>query len=600
MGGGLREGLSLVLLLAAGLVPRLAFVSVFPTVPISDFRGLVNFALAFADGTWIQGGRPWELYSPGLPAALSLVLRVSPLPPDDTARLATAIVCGLVPLLPFALWRGVLPLWVRLLAGGALALWPGQAVFSGVVAQDNWVLVPTVALGALMVRALSGGGRYPLAAGLLYGLGTAVRQEMLVALLPLFLGASLGPRDGGRWRGMATAAAVSAAALLGLASLRHAATGRFALTSEHSGLALLGAYVPGATANYWADPLPYIASVEPSLLPDRKRMQEAGFRLAAREALRRPRFHALRIASTVVKFSIDAEASNFYWSLGAAEVLPASHRVRADAFISRAVPWLRVELACLQALFLAALLVGVRHRNAPILLLTAAIVLKVGLHAVVVAQGRYFLAVIALEMLAISLGAWEAVRGRESRFAAAALALGTGGALLLFFAAPRLEAAVQARDVEGQRTYRFPLTEMYGAGTLDCVVGQGRLTDLTPITATLETPKTDPSPGERAEAVCTYTHKPGQPPVDLQVLDPYEPGGLPDRMRIEVRVQGVPTLLYDIAAEPGSRWLSVPLPASPGSHPAVRLTVLAVRPDPGAGWGRAARTTFRLTRREGS
>jgi hypothetical protein len=159
--GEILTGIALLLL---GLGIRVAFVTAFPTVPVSDFRGLVAFAQAFGDGTWITQGRPWELFSPGLPLALAPLLRLSPWPADDTARLATAIVCGLLPLLPFLLWRRVLPLGARAAAGFLLALWPGQVIFSGVVAQDDWVLLPTVALGALMVRALVAGRRYPLAA----------------------------------------------------------------------------------------------------------------------------------------------------------------------------------------------------------------------------------------------------------------------------------------------------------------------------------------------------------------------------------------------------------------------------------------------------
>ena len=43
-----------------------------------------------------------------------------------------------------------------------------------------------------------------------------------------------------------------------------------------------------------------------------------------------------------------------------------------------------------------------RHRA--ILTLCAAIALKVGIHAVTVSQGRYFLPVTAMEILAIALG----------------------------------------------------------------------------------------------------------------------------------------------------------------------------------------------------
>ncbi|HEX6900107.1 MAG TPA: hypothetical protein VF789_10355 [Thermoanaerobaculia bacterium] len=596
-GDARREALALVLLLTAGLLPRLAFVSAFPTVPVSDFHGLLEFALAFRDGAGLRRAGSWDFFNPGLPMVLSAILRISPLPPADTARLATAAACGLLPLLPFAIWRGALPLWVRLLAGGALALWPGQVVFSGVLAQDNWVLLPTVALGSLMVRALVLERSYPVASALLFGLGVAMRQEMLVALAPLALGAGLGPRRVWRWRSAAALAAVSLALLLGLAALRHAATGRFALTSEHGGLALLGAYVPGATADYWADPTPHIASAEPAILYDRAKMREAGFRLALQEALRRPGFHLQRIAAALIKFSIEGEGANFYWSLGSPEVLPASLRASADAFVRRAAAPLRWELGCILALSLASVVAGLWLRSAPILLLVLAIALKAGLHAVVVAQGRYFLAVTALEILAITVAAWEVTRQRKAKTAATALALGVAGALLLAWLGPRLEGSVRTRDLEEQRTYRFPLQEASGAGTLRCRMNHGHLAALSPVAAEIETRAVDPAPGDRAEMVCEIAAPAGAAPLLLQIQDPYETGGLPGRMLLMVTVDGAQALRHDLAAEPGSGWLDVPL-GTTGTYRTVRIAVVAVHPDPGAAWGRAARIPIRLARQE--
>ena len=206
--------------------------TLFPVRPVSDFEVLVGLARLMRDVSWTVPSWHWIYLSPGLPLALSFVLRLFPGPPEDVARLATAVVCGLVPLLPFALWRGVVSFRVRLLAGLLLALWPGQVFFSGVVAQDNWVLPPTVALACLATRALArraAAGR-PVLAGLLYALAVAMRQEMLVALLPLLLaGAGLGSREESREnRTLAQAALCALAAglpLLLLAIQRELATG---------------------------------------------------------------------------------------------------------------------------------------------------------------------------------------------------------------------------------------------------------------------------------------------------------------------------------------------------------------------------------------
>ena len=182
-----RETVALLLLLILGLAPRLIFVTRFPTIPVSDFKALIEFGQHLYDHgpvIWF-----WDYLNPGLALVLSGLFRIFPgADPWSVARLATAFACGLLPILPFLIWRGVLPFWVRLLAGASLALWPGQVFFSGVVAQDNWVLLPTVALAALAVRSLlSSEPARPVSAGLLFAAGVAMRQEMLIVLLPLVL-----------------------------------------------------------------------------------------------------------------------------------------------------------------------------------------------------------------------------------------------------------------------------------------------------------------------------------------------------------------------------------------------------------------------------
>jgi len=565
-----------------GLLPRLALVTAFPTVPVSDFRGIVDLALAVRDAGWTVPDRHWDLFSPGLPLLLSVLLRL-PGSPDALARFSTAIACGLLPLLPFRIWRGALPLWARALAGGLLALWPGQVLFSGVVAQDNWVLLPTVALGSLAVRSLvARDGGHPLAAGLLYGLGVALRQEMLVALLPLLLAAAgLGEPRGRRLRNLGLLLAATLLPLLLLAAHRSMATGRFALTSRHGSLAMLGAYVPGAAENGWTDPLPYIASVEPALMRNRRAMEEAGFRLTLAEVRRRPGFQALRIVDSVVRLFISGEAANLYWSLGSPDVLPPARRSAGAALAARAAPLLKLEMALLQGLFLAALVLGIARRNRAILVLAVAVLLKIALHAVLVAQGRYLLAATALEILAIALGAWEAARAGRGRLGAA-LAVGAAGALALAIATPRLDAAVRARDLDSQRLYRFPLE------SADCTVASGRLVSLVAGVATLEPFDRDPASGEVAAADCAL---PGvSPPLRLRLLDGYDPGGLPGRMLQRVLVDGREVLVHDLAAEPGGGWMDVPL----GAARAVRIEIVAVHPEPGSAWGKAASTQFKL------
>jgi hypothetical protein len=235
------------------------------------------------------------MFNPGVPLVLSGLFRIFPsIDPAAVARLATAVACGLLPVLPFLIWRGVLPLWLRLLAGASFALWLGQILFSGVVAQDNWVLLPSIALGALAVRSLlSGKPTRLVTAGLLYGAASLLRQEIPVALLPLFLAAT-GVNFQIRWQRAVAVGLAAALPLSAVAAYRYASTGRFALSQESAGMTILGSYIPGAASHGgWIDPSIYLASVRPDLLGDPQAMSAQASRLALQEALRRPGFHAI-------------------------------------------------------------------------------------------------------------------------------------------------------------------------------------------------------------------------------------------------------------------------------------------------------------------
>jgi hypothetical protein len=587
------------LLLVLGIAPRLAFVHFLPTLPVSDFRGIIDFALAFRDQSLTVGGYYWDVFNIGPPLALSLVFRVFRDSPETTARLATAVWCGLMPLLPFALWRGVLPLWVRGLAGAGLALWPGQVFFSGVVAQDNWLLPPTVALASLAARALLARKGYPVAAGLLYALAVAMRQEQLLVLFPPLLAAAGFLRREG-WKPLRLAACALAVGLpfLALCLQRLEATGRFGLSSGHAGYTILGTVVPGASVNYWSDPVSYVASVEPGLVRDRRRLFSESSRLAMAELRRRPGFHALRTLSAAVKFPIDSDADNLFWSTGAAGSLPPSHQSRGQKFAALAGPWLRRQSTAIVGLFLASLVLGAVRRNPAILVLSTAVFLKIGVHAVLVSQGRFYTPATALEILVIALGIWEASRSPNFKLPAVALAAGTAVAVGLALAGPPLVAHVRALDRDdAQRTYRFLLTVLGHQGALDCVVRRGRLTALGNSEAALEPLRPDPAPGETATAVCTLTGKGEPAPLVLQVQDTYAPGGLPGRMAQRVEVDGAEVLEHDLAAEPWTGWTNVPLgEVGAGTRKRVVVEVTALAPNPGAGWGPAANTWFRLAR----
>src|SRR5580700_532749 len=611
------EILAILLLLVLGLAPRLAFVSAFPTIPLSDANGLVMFGLNLRDSGLLSPIHFWEQFNPALPLVLCGWFHIfAHTDPGAVARLATACVCGLLPLLPFLIWRGVLPFWVRLAAGAVLGLWPGQVVFSGVVLQDNWVILPSVALGALAVRSLLSddrtGGKTTgttrlVAAGLLYAAGAAFRQEMLAVLLPLFLTA-VSPRvikppqalqDPLSWRRVAVAILAAGLPLLALAAYRDAATGHFALTTPHGGITVLGSYIPGSGVYGWTHPGAYIASVRPEMLRDRELYFSQSGGLALREALRRPVFHAARIVSSVGAIAVAGEAVSLDSSLSAPGVLPAALQDRGAALAMRLDQPLRFELAAIHVLFLAAIVVGVRRRNMAILVLALAVLLKYALHAVTVVFGRFFLVSTAWEILAIALAAYEismTLPGTR-RLAVRALAIGVAAVAGLLLFAPRLAAVVASHDLnDPQRTYRFQLEPPDGAAALACVVDRGLLyaLDWTRY-AMLRTRLVDPAPGDQAVAACELTGRGEPKPLMLQVLDSYAPGGFPDRIVQRVEVDGIEVFSHDIAQAPWSGWVDIPLGnVRMGTKRKVVVEVRAIRPDSGPGWGNAALTRFQL------
>jgi hypothetical protein len=463
-------------LLVLGMGVRLAFVLKFPTVAFSDFRALIDFGLAMRQGGWTVESWHWIQFNPGLGMALSLVFGLFP-DPEMAARHATAGLTGLLPLLPFFLWRGVVSLPWRFVTGLLLALWPGQIFFSGVVAQENWALVPAVALGALAVRVVRASGKpaHPLAAGLLLATSAAFRQEMLVVLLPAALAAAglLRRRQhAARLRRTAWLVVSAGVALLALALPRQAASGRFAITTEHGGLALLGSVVPGAAKAGWVDPRAYIAAREPELLENRTVARKAASRLALDEWKRRPAFHLLRSASVTGRLAVESDADSLFWSVGSPQALPAALRSSGAALYSRWFPRLRWELALIQGLFFASVVFALRRRDAAIL--AACVLLKFALQSVASPLGRLMFPATALELLAIGLGLSE-LATRRARLGYGLVAAAVAGGLLLVES--RLAALAVARDEPPPRVERFPL-EITGGGIARCEVDEGDVTSL--------------------------------------------------------------------------------------------------------------------------
>jgi hypothetical protein len=579
-----------------GVLPRMALIAVFPTQPISDFASLVHFALEleahpFAPNVW-----EWTSYSSGLPTVLSLLFRVTPFAPVPTARVATALLTGLTPILPFWIWRRIFPLRTRLVAASLLALWPGQILFSGVVAQDNWILPVAVALGALAVRSQVNGRSYSWQAGLLLAGGTALRQEMLIPLFPLALASALG-HSKGAWRRPTAIMILGAGSLLGLVAVhRGLATGRYTVFSEHGALAMLGTYAPGSGTNYWVDPTPFMAAEAPDLLESSGMSGARAIGLAWHEVLKRPIFHVVRMTAGSLNGLIRTGYATLYWSLTGPAVLPDSKVEAAGTLGALLEPLLLWGPVAFWGAFLF-LAVWSFPRGAAarigIGVVVLAILLKIVIHAVIGSQPRHFFVVVAWAMLAAAAGLDQLVRLGWSRRATFWLVSSLLLAASLRPALGRAEQYLLSHDENPPRDYTFPLRA--GDLVFRCTMTEGRLLSILGgvMVAVLE--RDEPAPGDRARADCRLTPVDHPARLRIDVYDGYETGGYAGRILQVVEAEGDIILEHDMAGSAGKGWVgSPPITVPAGQSLSLALEIEAVEPDPGWGWGSNSLTTFQL------
>jgi hypothetical protein len=522
-----REVGGAVLLAALGLGSRLLFQAAFPTLPFYDPLQLIHFGELIRDQGLAGKGWYWINFNPGMPVLLALVLKTG-LPAIPAARIATACVTGLVGLIPFLMWRRLLAFRWRLLAGTLLALWPGHICFAGVVAQDNWLLPPMVALACLAVRRLRSRGEAgrPWLAGTLYAACFAIRQEMLIVLLPLAIAAGVSKRGSRRaTRNAAALAAIVVVALLLLGWQRRAATGRFALTTGHGALALFGTFMPGSSSAAWIDARAYAEALDPTLPRGPYGSSLQFLRLTRDEIRRRPAFHALRVISWLPRLALNADADNLFWSVGSPRSVSPERQPAATRFAHAARPWLIAELAIVQGLFVAALGIGIRRRRWDILALAASVGLKFAIHMIVSPVGRLIVPAIALELLTIPLAAaeWKGMRaGARGGF----LLLGATASAALILFTPPLTGLVERLDngvLVGVREF------VLDAGLecrIRCRLEQGTLVGLSPSAAWLSAD----TAGRPATLSCTLPTFP--PETVLRVVSDGAPGILADGVRM--------------------------------------------------------------------
>jgi hypothetical protein len=303
----------------------------------------------------------------------------------------------------------------------------------------------------------------------------------------------------------------------------------------------------------------------------------------------------VRMVAAGTNSLLRTDADGLFTSIASEEAMPRAHLPRGLRLAAAARPLLMKATLALAALTACGLLLAAGRGDAAVLLLGLTMALKVALHAVTAAQYRYFAVVTALALLVVALTADAlAARWPGHRAVLGAALAGLAAAALLFAVATRSEDWIVRN--EEQLTYRFVLKDPRRDARLRCVVRQGLLTLLyAPRSAAIRPLQANPGPGEAATAECVVEARRDTDGLVFAFRDPFPTGGLPGRMEQVVTLDGREVLRHDLGAAPGSDWLTVPLgPLEDGARRTLTLSVVALRPEPGLGWGLTANTAFRL------
>jgi len=579
------------IIVIAGLLPRVLFIKAFPTLPTSDFLNLLNFSILMRDNWLAKDAWQWHYFSPGMPLITSVLLRFTQRSPETIIRWATVFATGLVPLVPYIIWRNVFTLRTRIMAALLLALWPGQIIFSGVFAQDNWIIFPTVALTTLTIRILVLQERgFPVWAALLYGITVSIRQEMMIALLPVTIIAAIGVKKQKWIANFTIGAFVTLIVFLLLVLQRGMATGRYALSSDHLGVSILGSYIPGAGIG-WISPIQYVETTHPEIM-EQGILEEKALELTKNEFMNRPMFHIIRVIISSSNYLIDIDKELRWWSLSP-DVLPKQAKEHINPFVAWANPILSYYPSVIHAFFIGAIFIIIHKRNLlqitwPVLL---TILLKLGLHAVIVSQPRYFLVVIALEMLIISIALDAVLKPYSPKLLISAVVVGCiGMSIFTSLTAIGKEYIITHTGVAINGSFLL----FAGETQINCSLVNGSLIYYGASSATIKMPKINPQPKETTTLACTAKSKKPQH-LSLSIHDLYATGGFPNRILQVVSVNGDKVFQNDIAKEAWAGWIDVDLGMVDKKTPLkFSVELRAVKPDPGWLWGEASITDIRV------
>ena len=591
-----NELLTLVVILIVSILPRLVFISIFPSRFVSDFSVILRFGLAMTQDSLARGDPAWDFINPGTPFFLSLLFRMIPANPELVARWATALITGALPLIPFLFWRNVFSLRARTVSALLLALWPGQIIFSGIPAQDNWVLFPSILLCALCVRVLMlKENGYPFWGTVMYVLAGFIRQEMFVVLLPaLFV--VIYTKNIQVFRGNLYRAGTTLFLLLFLLIVyRGTATGHYTLSTSHAGEAMLGSYVPGA-GKTWTDPKPYLAATAPQLLYQGKLSQKDALSIVWQEVRQRPVFHGMRLLSLPAYEIVFFDENLAYWSITRPDVLPTED-YKVNYFVTNVRSNLKYFSMVPHFLFFFAIVfASLRKKKVHVVAFLLLIMLmKIFIHVIIVSQARFFLTSIALEFLVIGVVLDDIFAEKEKLSIGIAILLTSISCFLLASSVLGARKYISTHDIVSQYHYRFPLE--IGNMKFDCEMNDGLLFSFYPgeerATFRVGFLNAEPSQGEKVEVRCMASNI--STTIHMNIPDYYKPGGLPDRIKQVLYINEKEVFYYDIADDAWSGVHGFTLTPTPQGTLSFSFQLIAVNPDPGLQWGGSvSQTTLEL------
>jgi hypothetical protein len=424
--------LALIVVAAAGLRgwqaahPHVARASVDERVYAALARTLAE-DLHYGDRT--SGPRHPFIAAPGAPIAFAAARRLTPGPaasPTDipAAYWLLAIVGTLLVVATFALGRELGGPVAGLVAAGLVAFYPPLVRTTGELLSEPFgALALTLAVLALVAARRSGRRLLLAGGGALLGVAVLARGDLLVALLacPVVL-LVLGTADGRRRDGAADAATVLAAGMLVIAPWIGYASARshslVPVVETDATTLLVGAYLPGdgsttgfkrSLAGEARARFPELRGRSDLRIPGeavietvRARRPQLGYRAALRaEALANVRRYALGHPTAFAAMMARKVAR--MWGR------PSQVRSRAAAVVH----------ALVVVLALAGLLCGALWgRRGDLALVTSVILASTLVHAVLVAQPRYALSLVALLAAAGASGlvaAWRRAYAGASR-----------------------------------------------------------------------------------------------------------------------------------------------------------------------------------------